>query len=164
MRKQEPINSYSADLRERVITAWQNETETQAEIATRFAVNVSTVKDWIKRFRETGKVEPLPRGHEQPLIKDAEAQALQALVEEVPEATLTQYCDAWEQATGQRVSAPTMCRALQRFDRPRKKKTVAAAERDEGARDAWRTLVEALPAQRVTVFDESGTQLDRSSR
>jgi len=157
------MKNYSLDLRERVIGAWQKQTATQAEIADTFAVNVSTVKDWIKRFRETGSVDPLARGHEQPLIKDAQAPALQALVDQLPEATLTQYCDGWEQATGQRVSAPTMCRALQRFDRPRKKKTVAAAERDEGARDAWRTLLEALPTERVTVFDESGTQLDMSS-
>ena len=107
------MKNYSIDLRERVIGAWQKQTATQAEIADTFAVNVSTVKDWVKRFRETGKVDPLARGHEQPLIKDAQAQALQALIDQLPEAMLTQYCDAWEQATGQRVSAPTMCRALQ---------------------------------------------------
>jgi transposase len=157
------VDSYSQDLRERVIKVWQDQTATQAWIADTFGISVSTLKEWIKRFQETGSIDPLPRGREQPLIKDDQAQAVQALVDALPEATLAQYCTAWEQATGQRVSAPTMCRALQRFDRPRKKKTVAAAERDEVARQAWRELAETLSAPRVTVFDESGTQLDMSS-
>jgi len=157
------MDSYSQDLRERVIKVWQAQTATQAWIADTFGISVSTLKEWIKRFQETGSIDPLPRGREQPLIKDDQAQAVQTLVDQLPEATLAQYCTAWEQATGQRVSVATMCRALQRFDRPRKKKTIAAAERDEVARQVWRELAETLPAQRVTVFDESGTQLDMSS-
>lgn len=157
------MNSYSRDLRERVVNASQDRATKQAEIAATFGVCVSTIQAWCKRFEATGNVEPLPRGHEQPLIKDEQAAVVQAVVDQLPEATLAQYCDAWEQATGQRVSVPTMCRALQRFDRPRKKKTTAAAERDEVARQAWRELAKTLPVTRVTVFDESGTQLDMSS-
>ncbi len=114
------MKSYSLDLRERVIQAWQ-EGKRQDWIAETFRVSLSTLKEWIKRFREMGRVDPLPRGHEQPLITDDQASAVQDLVDRLPDATLEQYCVAWEQATGQRVSAPTMCRALQRFDRPRKK-------------------------------------------
>jgi transposase len=157
------MNSYSRDLRERVVKASQDRTGTQAEIGATFGISVSTLQDWLKRFEATGNVEPLPRGREQPLIKDEQASAVQAVVDRLPDATLAQYCEAWEQATGQRVSQPTMCRALQRFDRPRKKKTVAAAERDEIARQNWRKLAKTLPVERVTVFDESGTQLDMSS-
>jgi transposase len=157
------MNSYSGDLRERVVKACKEGTATQAEIGVTFGISVSTIQDWLKRFEATGNVEPLPRGHEQALIKDGQASAVQAVVDRLPEATLAQYCEAWDQATGQRVSTPTMCRALQRFDRPRKKKTVAAAERDEIARQVWRELAKTLPVERVTVFDESGTQLDMSS-
>jgi transposase len=114
------MGSYSVDLRERVIKAWQDD-HTQAWIAETFRVSVSTVKDWIKRFRETGSLNPLPRGREQPLIQDDQAPAVQAMVDRLPDATLEAYCVAWEAQTGQRVSVPTLCRALQRFDRPRKK-------------------------------------------
>jgi len=103
-----------------VIQAWQ-EDHTQAWIAQTYRVSVNTVKDWIKRFRETGSLARLPRGREQPLIADEQAAAVQALVDRLPDATLAAYCAAWESQTGQRVSVPTMCRALQRFDRPRKK-------------------------------------------
>ena len=44
------------------------------------------------------------------------------------------------------------------------KKTIHAAERDEVARQDWREVAETLPAQRVTVFDESGTHLDMAAR
>jgi transposase len=46
----------------------------------------------------------------------------------------------------------------------REKKTIAAAERDEGARQEWREQAETLPARRVTGLDESGTQLDMFNR
>jgi transposase len=114
------MGNYSLDLRERVIQAWQKQ-KTQAWIAETFALSVNTVKSWINRFRSTGSLAPLARGHEQPLIKDDQAGAVQAMVDRLPDARLAAYCEAWEQATGQRVSVPTMCRALQRFDRPRKK-------------------------------------------
>ena len=114
--------SYSRDLRERVVKASQDQMATQAEIGATFGISASTIQDWLKRYETTGGVEPLPRGHEQPLIKNEQAPDIQAVVDKLPEATLAQYCDAWEQATGQRVSVPTMCRALQRFDRPEKKR------------------------------------------
>ena len=41
---------------------------------------------------------------------------------------------------------------------------MAAAERDEVARQDWRDVAETLPARRVTVIDESGTHLDMTSR
>jgi transposase len=118
--KQGSMGSYSLDLRERVIKDWQDD-HTQAGIAETFRVSVSTVKEWIKRFRETGSLDPLACGRERPLIQDDQAPAVQAMVDRLPDATLEAYCAAWEAQTGQRVSVPTMCRALQRFDRPRKK-------------------------------------------
>jgi transposase len=109
------MGSYSLDLRERVIKAWQDD-HPQGWIAETFRVSVTTVKEWIKRFRETGSLDALPRGREQPLIQND-----QAMVDRLPEATLDAYCADWKAQTGQQVSVPTMCRALQRFDRPRKK-------------------------------------------
>lgn len=115
------MDSYSLDLRERVMQAWQDGNR-QGWIADTFAVSVSTVKAWIKRFKETGSLEPQARGREQPLIKDEQASAIQNMVDSLPDGTLETYCDTWAQLTGQRVSQPTMCRALQRFDRRRKKR------------------------------------------
>jgi transposase-like protein len=51
------MKSYSLDLRERVIQAWQ-EDKRQSWIAETYRVGLSTLKEWIKRFRETGGWNP----------------------------------------------------------------------------------------------------------
>ena len=114
------MSGYSTDLRERVIRAVENG-KTQAWIAETFQISISSIKRYVSRFRQTGSVIPTVQRREQPLIQDGQAAAVQALVDEHPDATLEAYCAEWEKRTGQRVSASTLCRALQRFDRPRKK-------------------------------------------
>lgn len=118
------MSGYSMDLRERVMTAWQNG-KPQAWIADTFKISVSSIKRYIRRFRQTGSVASTIQQREQPLIKAEQAQAVQAMVDEHPDATLEAYCEDWEKRTGQRVSDSTMSRALQRFDRPRKKRQSA---------------------------------------
>jgi transposase len=115
------MSGYSMDLRERVMTAWQDG-KAQGWIADTFKVSVSSLKRYISRYRQTGSVAPTIQRRERPLIKAEQAQAVQAMVDERPDATLEGYCEDWEKRTGQRVSDSTMSRALQRFDRPRKKR------------------------------------------
>ena len=114
------MSGYSMDLRERVITAWQKGNG-QAWIAKTFQISVSSIKRYLSRYRQTGSVAPTIQQREPPLIKAEQAQAVQAMVDEHADATLKGYCEEWEKRTGQRVSDSTMSRALQRFDRPRKK-------------------------------------------
>jgi len=114
------MSGYSLDLRERIIGAWQDG-EVQARIAETFSVSVNTVGRYIRRFRQTGSVVATIQGREEPLIGNAQASVVQAMVDEQPELTLEGYCEAWAKRTGQRVSDSTMSRALHRFDRPRKK-------------------------------------------
>lgn len=45
----------------------------------------------------------------------------------------------------------------------REKKTVAASERNEEARQDWRERAETLPARRIVVIDESSTHLGMTS-
>jgi len=118
------MSGYSTDLRERVIKAWQDG-QSQAWIANTFQISVSSLKRYISRFRQTGSVEATLQGREQPLIKTEQRPAVQAMVDEYPDVTIQAYCGEWEKRTGQRVSAATMSRALQRFDRPRKKRRSA---------------------------------------
>jgi len=118
------MSGYSMDLRERVIRAWQDG-KPQEWIADTFQISVSSIKRYSSRFRQTGSVAPTMQQREQPLIKAEEGPAVQAMVDEHPDATLEAYCEDWEKRTGQRVSDSTMSRALQRFDRPRKKRPSA---------------------------------------
>jgi transposase len=114
------MSGYSMDLRERVIRAWQNG-QPQAWIAETFQISVGSIKRYLRRFRQTGSVVPTIQQREQPLIKAEQAEAVQAMVDAQPDASLEAYGEDWEKRTGQRVSDSTMSRALQRFDRPRKK-------------------------------------------
>lgn len=114
------MSGYSLDLRERVIRAWESG-KTQQWIAETFDVSISTVKRYISRYRQTGQVEPTVQKRAQPLIGAGDRAKLEQLVAQAPLATLVEYCEAWEQHSGVRVSPVTMCRVLQRFELVRKK-------------------------------------------
>jgi transposase len=113
--------SYSQDLREKIMAALRSGRQ-QLRVAREFGVSVSTVKRYLQLERETGSVQPRPRAVRQPLIKEAHMARLQAQVASHPDATLEQHVAFWADSQGQRVSVPTMCRALQRARLTRKKK------------------------------------------
>lgn len=54
--------AYSLDLRRKVFGAWQNGEGSQGQIARRFDVSVSFVRDLSRRFRESGGVAARARG------------------------------------------------------------------------------------------------------
>jgi transposase len=55
------MQAYSLDLRQRVISAYENGVETILEVAERFEVSPSFIKKLIARKRSTGNT--VPRGH-----------------------------------------------------------------------------------------------------
>jgi putative transposase len=61
---------FSTDLRERVISAVVSGRMSRRQAAAHFEVGVSTVIDWVARFRKTGSVEPCQiGGYRQKLIR-----------------------------------------------------------------------------------------------
>ncbi len=111
--------AYSVDLRERVIRSWENG-RGQSWIGREFDISLGSVKRYIKRYQNTGSVQSTGQKREQPLIKDEQLVALQAQVDADRDATIEQHIETWAASHGVRVGAATMCRALQRADRPRK--------------------------------------------
>jgi transposase len=57
---------YSMDLRERAVEAVERVGLSRNQAAARFAVVVSTVIDWVNRYRETGSVAPGQMGSHRP--------------------------------------------------------------------------------------------------
>jgi putative transposase len=49
---------YSMDLRERVVSAVEEDGQSRRQAAFRFGVGVSTVVKWLRRYRDTGSVAP----------------------------------------------------------------------------------------------------------
>jgi transposase len=52
----------SVDLRQRIIAAYEAEEGSQRQLAERFKVSLSFIRDLRRHQRETGRVEPKPHG------------------------------------------------------------------------------------------------------
>ena len=67
------MNPYSMDLRARVVAAGDAGDATREQVAARFSVSVSWVRDLMRRRRETGSIAPKPRGGGRAAAFDGEA-------------------------------------------------------------------------------------------
>ena len=67
------MKPYSMDLRQRVVAACDARDGTREQIAARFSVSVSWIRDLLRRRHKTGSIAPKPRGGGRPPAFDAEA-------------------------------------------------------------------------------------------
>ena len=89
------MKAYSMDLRERVVAACDARAGTREQIAARFSVSVSWVRDLLRRRRETGSIAPKPRGGGRaPAFDDEAAGRLRAAVRADTDATLAELAEA----------------------------------------------------------------------
>ena len=113
---------YSPDLRARVLAAAHDAHLSPGEIAARFRVANSTVRNWLRRERLTGSAAARPHGGGMPPKVDAAgAPVLEALVEDQTERTLAELADAYRERTGTRISVDAVRRACKRLDLRRQK-------------------------------------------
>jgi transposase len=115
------MKAYSTDLRERVVLA-ANQGMPQAEITKVFAISLSTIKRYLKQWRETDTLEPKPIPGRPSKKLALLQQDLEQMLSEAPDATLEQYCQTWEQKQGIKVSISTMGRAIKQLNWTRKKR------------------------------------------
>ncbi|HEU5116671.1 MAG TPA: IS630 transposase-related protein [Isosphaeraceae bacterium] len=112
------MKRYSMDLRERVVAACDARDGTREQIAERFSVSVSWIRDLLKRRRETGSIAPRPRGGGRASAFDAAAEErLREAVRADDDATLEELA----RAAGVNCSASVVHRALARLGITRKK-------------------------------------------
>jgi transposase len=112
------MKTYSMDLRERVVAAYDGKTGTQKEIAARFSVSDSWVKKLLHLRRSRGSIAPKPHGGGQKAkFADERLQELKQWVEQEPDATLRELLER------SKVQASIMAvqRALERLGCRRKK-------------------------------------------
>jgi transposase len=113
----------SVDLRQRIITAYQAKEGSQRQLAERFKVSFSFVRDLTRRYRQTGSVEPKPHGGGAVAkLGAAQLPIVEALVEAQPDAILEELCERFAQKSGVSVSVSTMQRATVRLGLSVKKK------------------------------------------
>lgn len=115
------MKAYSTDLRERVVRA-ARQGMPQEEIAKVFAISLSSIKRYLKQWRETATLEakPIPGRPSKKLVPLQED--LSQMLLAAPDATLEQHCQSWEQKQGSQVSLSTMSRAIKRLGWTRKKR------------------------------------------
>jgi transposase len=114
------MHAYSSDLRERLVRA-VDQGRSQRAVARLFRVGVRSVKRYLQQRARTGSLErrPIPGG---PRRSGGEREAARrARVEAAPEATWAAHCAWWAEHQGQRISGPTMWRAIRRVGGTRKK-------------------------------------------
>jgi transposase len=116
------MKSYSTDLRQKIVDAYEQRRGSQRALAALFGVRGALVEKLLRRYRTTGAVAPKPHaeGHQRQWGGAAETM-IQAAVRVTPDMTLADLCTRVAETQGLQVSVPTMCRALQRLGLPRKK-------------------------------------------
>jgi transposase len=116
------MRPYSRDLRLRVVQAYENHEGSMRQLAVRFRLSLSCVRDLLSRYRATGDVAPTPHGGGYPAKLDATGlEALRTLVHATPDATLQELCTRLSTTEHITVSPATLSRALSNLGLPRKK-------------------------------------------
>ena len=108
------MRTYSKDLRLKVLSAVDRGIP-RKEVVEVFDVSLATIKRWLKRRRETGDVEPMPLPGKPSVKGVALREWLPAQLNANPDLTLAEYCEAFEDQRGVRVSTATMSRNIRRL-------------------------------------------------
>lgn len=123
LRGGKKVKAYSLDLRMRVVEAYRKHQGSQRELAKRFAVSLSFIRDLMRRVRQTGSIEPKPHGGGYPTkITDDGLQRISQLVVADSDATLAELCEQLVKVHCVRIGCSTMCRTLKKLRLTRKKR------------------------------------------
>jgi transposase len=108
------MKAYSKDLRLKVLDA-VDRGMARKEVARTFGISVPSIKRWLKRRRETGDVEPSPRPG--PVARKGALLDgwLPNQLENNPDLTLEEHCEAFEEDSRVAVSTATMSRRISRL-------------------------------------------------
>ena len=115
--------NYSLDLRQRIINAYLAGEGSQRNLAQRFSVSTTTIKTYIKLYRETGNLFPkeCTQGRK-PAINDQQLSVVKTLLEKQSDMTLDELCKDFKKKTGFKVSRTSMWRAVERLNWSYKKR------------------------------------------
>ncbi len=120
----------SIELRRRLVEAYlsgrSGSYEATAEL---FGVGRATVSRLLRRYRETGKVDPAPVGGNYP--RQVDLDWLRTHARQYPDARLVDRIDDWERQSGRRVASSTMSQAMKIIGWTHKKKRLSPTNKSE---------------------------------
>jgi transposase len=114
------MRAYSLDLRMKIVESVKKGVP-KAETARRFGVDRATVKRYCKQLDERGTLEPRKAPGKRPKLDQKATKLLMEDLEERPWATHSQRAEFLFALSGVRLSEATVCRAVGRRRRSRKK-------------------------------------------
>jgi transposase len=128
------MQAYSVDLRQRIVSALDEEGATIDSVAERFCVSPPSVKRYKRQLQQTGSLSPRPWPGRALKIKADQEDRLRELVAFRTDWTLQRLCEAWHTETGVSIPFGVMARPLARLKitykkephRPGKRPTEAA--------------------------------------
>ncbi len=115
------MDAYSEDLRKKIVEAVEKRGIKMSEVARLFGVSLSSVKRYMRRFRQGRSLLPGKAPGKRPKVAECARRLLEADLKERPFAKLHQRCEYLEALAGLRASRSTLCRALKRRGITRKK-------------------------------------------
>ena len=117
------MKPYSLDLRQRVLDAWQRGEGSQRQLAARFSVHLTFVRNLLRLYRQSGSIQPRPHGGgRRPLAEGPVLERLARMVAQRPDDTLDEHRQRLAAQGGPVMSRATLARALQRLKLTVKKK------------------------------------------
>ena len=114
------MKAYSVDLREWVLAALDRGMSRTTVVAT-FQVSEGSIKRWLRARRATGLLTPRRPPGRPATIGSAQTPALQAQVEQHPDATLAEHAAHWNADNGTTLSQWSLGRAIRALGWSRKK-------------------------------------------
>jgi transposase len=114
------MSAYSLDLREKIVESVKKGVP-KAETARRFGVDRATVERYCKQLDERGTLEPRKAPGKKPKLEEKARKLLLEDLKQRPWATHSQRAEFLLAVAGVRVSEATVCRAVGRPCRSRKK-------------------------------------------
>ena len=116
------MQAYSLDLRQRVVSAYENGVETILEVAERFEVSDSFIKKLLRRNRTTGTLAPIGhRGGQPKRLSEKHRKWLLKTVLAAPDITLEELSKGLLNEHQIAASVPTLSRELRALNLRRKK-------------------------------------------
>ena len=114
------ISAYSEDLRRRIVSSVEAGMP-KAQAARTFSVSLSSVKRYVQKAHRGGSLAPKKRPGAAPKLDGKAMKLLEEDLKERPFATLRERREYIKVVTGLSVSRSTVCRAIARIGRSRKK-------------------------------------------
>lgn len=108
--------AYSVDLRQRIVDAYQAKEGSQRQLAERFKVSLSFVRNLLRHYRQQKTVQPKPHGGGAVASLGVSERCLIAQwLKQQPDLLLRELCERMEQERSIRVSSSTMWRVVEQL-------------------------------------------------